>query len=265
MKEQYDHKDPQEWAIILGGSKGLGLATAQKLAAHGVHIICIHRDRKTDLPEIERALQEIRDLGVHCYAYNMDALRTEKISTLIATLKEVLTGKKINILVHSIAKGNLKPMVDANAVLQKDDFQLTIQAMAISLYEWVHALHKAALFASDTRVISFTSEGNTKAWPQYAAVSAAKNALESITRSIALEYARYGIRANCIQAGAVDTESFRKIPGYEELMKHSALRNPYQRMTKATDVANAVYLLCRPEAAWINGCVIPVNGGEHLQ
>ena len=62
-----------------------------------------------------------------------------------------------------------------------DDFQLTIQAMGISLYDWTKAIFEAKLFADDARVISFTSEGNSKAWRNYAAVSAAKVTLEAIT------------------------------------------------------------------------------------
>jgi len=132
------------------------------------------------------------------------------------------------------------------------------------LYDWTNAIFEAMLFSDDARVISFTSEGNTKAWKNYAAVSAAKVTLEAITRNIALEYAPFGIRANCIQAGVTDTASLRMIPGSEEIKKHSLLRNPFNRLTLPEDVANVVYLLSKDEAAWINGTIIPVDGGEHI-
>ena len=54
------------------------------------------------------------------------------------------------------------------------------------------------------------------------------------------------------------------IPGSDEIIKHSLLRNPNKRLTLPEDVANAVYLLSKDEASWINGCVIPVDGGEHI-
>ena len=149
--------------------------------------------------------------------------------------------------------------------LKNDDFHLTMEAMSISLYDWVQELFKAQLFAEDTRIISFTSEGNRKAWENYAAVSAAKAALEAITRNIALEFAPYGIRANCIQAGITDTASFRMIPNSETLKAHSLLRNPSNRLTTPEDVANVVGLLCQKEAFWINGAIIPVDGGEHIR
>jgi enoyl-[acyl-carrier protein] reductase I len=153
---------------------------------------------------------------------------------------------------------------DTSPILQTDDFQLTIQAMGISLYDWVKAIFEAKLFADDGRVVSFTSEGNSKALKNYAAVSAAKVTLEAITRNIALEFARFGIRANCIQAGVSDTASFQMIPGNNKLKKHSLERNPFDRLTLPEDVANVVYLLSKDEAAWINGTIIVVDGGEHI-
>ena len=153
---------------------------------------------------------------------------------------------------------------DSNPTLQSDDINLTIQAMGISLYEWVKAVFDAKLFSKDARIISFTSEGNNKALKNYAAVSAAKVTLEAITRNIALEFARFGIKANCIQAGVTDTNSFRMIPSSNEIKKQSILRNPFGRLTLPEDIANVVYLLAKDEAAWINGTIIKVDGGEHL-
>jgi len=259
-----EFKDKNEWALILGGSKGLGLATAQKLAQHGMNIIVVHRNRKSELELILEDFEAIKAMGVQLFAFNVDLLRAEKRQAVITEIKKSIGEKTIKTIVHSIAKGNLKPMNDATATLKNDDFHLTIDAMAISLYDWVKSCFDAQLFTNDTRIVSFTSEGNTKAWKNYAAVSAAKVALEAITRSIAFEFATYGVRANCLQPGAVDTQSLRMIPGHEEIIKHSKRRNPFQRITTPQDVANVVYLLCKKEASWINGCIIPVNGGEHL-
>ena len=103
---------------------------------------------------------------------------------------------------------------------------------------------------------------NRKAIRNYGSVSTAKVALEAISRNIALEFAPYGIRANCIQAGITDTRSLRMIPGNEKMKEQALERNPFHRLTTPEDVANVVYLLCRDEAAWINGAIIPVDGGE---
>ena len=255
------------WALVLGGSKGLGLATAHKLARHGMNLCIVHRTRKADLSDAIQEFDRMKAEGVQCLDVNVDATNAEKRTSVIEDLRRQMGEQgKIRALVHSIAKGNLKPMLaQEQPTLQHDDFQLTIDAMAISLYDWTKALVIADIFAPDARIISFTSEGSTKAWKNYAAVSAAKAALEAISRSIALEMAPLGIRANCIMAGVTDTASLRMIPDHDTLLTHSKQRNPMARLTTPDDVANVVYLLCKDEAAWINGTVIPVNGGEHLQ
>ena len=261
-----EFEDRNYWALILGGSTGLGLASAKKLAAHGMNIIVVHRDRKEDLPEIEESFKEITRQNVSLHTFNVDATRKERREELMAEILTLLGEKgRIRTLLHSISKGNLKSMLGEEPTLSNVDFQLTIDAMAISLYDWTKIVYNAGLFSKDARILSFTSEGNIKAWKDYAAVSAAKVALEAITRSIALEFAPKGIRANCIQAGVTVTRSFQMIPGYETLHVHALKRNPFRRLTTPDDVGNAVYLLSKDEASWITGSIIPVNGGEHLK
>ena len=256
----------KKWAIVLGGSSGLGLATAKKLASKGYHLIIVHRDRKLDLDQIHNDFDAIRANGVSCLNYNIDATNQEKQKKLVEELANELNDAKIAVLIHSIAKGNLKLMnATGGAELQNQDLQITINAMALSLYDWVKLLKQHNLLAKDTRVIAFTSEGNTKAWPNYAAVSAAKVTLEALVRNIALEFAADGIKANCIQAGVTDTKSMRMIPNSELIVKEALKRNPNGRLTKPADVANAAYLLTTDEAAWITGTILKVDGGESLR
>lgn len=253
------------WALVLGGSSGLGFASALKLAQQGMNICLVHRNSRTEMPSIEASFDQIRNHGVQFLSFNVDVIRPEGRHLVITALKEKLGGTgRLRCLLHSIAKGNLKSMTDPDRPLSNDDFLITMENMATSLSDWTRELHLAAVFAPDARVISFTSEGSSRAWKHYAAVSAAKAALEAITRSLALEYATYGIRANCIQAGVTDTGSLRKIPGNEHLRALSINRNPFNRLTTPQDVANVVYLLCKDEAAWINGVVLPVDGGEQI-
>lgn len=255
------------WAIILGGSSGLGLASAKKLASDGFNICVVHRNSRSEITAITEEFDHIKSINNSFLSFNADALNVESQIKIIEELKSVLgEDGKIKVLVHSIAKGNLKAMVsDDDNNLSSDDFLITFQAMAVSLYDWTDLLFKNNLFAIDSRIIAFTSEGSTKPWKYYAAVSAAKAGLEAITRSIALEFARFGIKCNCIQAGVTNTKSLQMIPGSDDLIANSIQRNPNKRLTTPEDVAAAVSLLCREEAKWITGTIIPVDGGEHLQ
>lgn len=256
----------KKWAVIIGGSSGLGLATAQKLAREGMHVCIVHRTRRSAMVAFNAALEELQSLNIQVQAHNIDALSAEKRANFIANFREQIGEKQVKTVVHSIARGNLKPMYsEDSSSLSNEDFKGTIDAMAVNFYDWVYAFAKAGLFSKDARVIAFTSEGSRKSWVQYGAVGAAKAALESITRGMALEFASLHIKANCVQAGVTDTESLRMIPGSDLMKEKSLERNPYGRLTRPEDVANVVYLLCRDEASWINGSVIPVDGGEHIR
>lgn len=255
------------WALILGGSSGLGLATAKKLAKHGYNLIIVHRDRRTDMQEIEMNFNEMRAKGIRLKTYNVDALNKEKRGAVLNELSDTLSeGNHLKVLVHSIAKGSLKPMYATEGDrLSATDIQITFEAMALSLYEWTKAVLEKELFANDSRIIAFTSEGNTRALPNYGAVSVAKVALEALVRNMALEFAPIGIRANCIQAGVTKTKSFEMIPNAKDIEDNARLRNPNDRLTTPEDVANAAYLLTRAEAKWITGTVLKVDGGESLR
>ena len=260
MEQTFNNED--KWALILGGSSGLGLATARKLASEGFNICIVHRDRRSNIPDFENEVESMRRKNILVKTYNLDILKPENKDEVLKDLAE----KSVKVLVHSIAKGSLKQLnsIDGNS-LQKSDFDITMHAMAFSWYEWTKALIDNNKFMNDARNIAFTSEGNFKVWPGYGAVSAAKSSLESLMRQMAIELAPVNIKTNCIQAGTTKTASFEMIPNSEDLEKAALERNPYKRLTKPEEVANVVYLLSRPEASWINGTIIKVDGGESLR
>lgn len=266
-KEQFSG----QWAVILGGSSGFGLATIEKLAAHGMSIAVLYRETAA----AERVLKErfstiAAAFGINLLPFNINALDAAARESFIEQFVAA-AGKKacVRLLLHSIARGNLKPLMDGPAstdnkeVLSIGDIQLTTYAMSTSLLDWARALLKEGLFCRDGRIIGLTSEGAHKYWEGYAAVSIAKASLESLTTYMAIEFSKYGLRTNLIQAGITETPSLKRIPASKQLIELSVARNPLGRMTKPEDVAKVIYLLCTEEAAWINGSVIHVDGGEH--
>lgn len=251
------------WALILGGSSGLGFATAKKLYRHGMNLVILHRDKRNDTATFHTEIQKLQKEGAKIITYNLDATRADKRDKVIRELLEKRVS--INALIHSISRGNVKPLQDQESSLNEADFQSTMKAMGFSLIDWVQDLSKNKLFEKGARVIAFTSEGGRRPLKNYAAVSAAKASLEALIRSIAVEYSNVGIRANCIQAGVTDTPSLRLIPDSDQLILHAETRSILGRLTQPEDVADAVYLLCLPEGNWINGTIIKVDGGESLQ
>jgi NAD(P)-dependent dehydrogenase (short-subunit alcohol dehydrogenase family) len=254
-----------EWAIVLGGSSGFGLAAVKKLASHGMNVALLYRETAAVEKPLKIILQQLAvDNGVTILPYNINALDETGRASFIGQFTASNENKKnVKLLLHSIARGNLKPLFAAEDVLSVEDIQLTTYAMSNSLLDWTRLLLQHNLFCDDARIIGLTSEGAHKYWQGYAAVSIAKSSLESLAKYMAVELSKYGLRTNIIQAGITATPSLKKIPESEALMDYAVKRNPFKRMTEPADVANAVYLLCTPEAAWINGALLHVDGGEH--
>ncbi len=254
------------WAIVLGGSSGFGFAAIEKLARHGMNIAVLYREIAAN----EKVLKErLVVLGAECNVtiapYNINALDSEARSSFINQFSQ-LTGQQhcVRLLLHSIARGNLKPLVGEDS-LSTDDIQLTAYAMSSSLLDWTKDLLQANLFYADARIIGLTSEGATKYLDNYAAVSIAKASLQSLVTYMSVELSKYGLRTNLIQAGVTETPSLNRIPGSEKLIAFAKKRNPMGRITQPADVANVIYLLCMDESAWINGSLIHVDGGEHCR
>lgn len=269
-----------KWCIILGGSQGIGFACAQKMAGKGFNLCIVHRDRRSDKQGIEAKFEDIRRKHeTELISFNVDATRQETSQKVVEELRA--RNAKVHVMLHSIAKGNLKLIApvkdadllpkalqnefkDAEHLLREDDFALTSQAMALSYYSWCKAIFDKELFADKAVCLALSSEGSKKAWRNYAAVSAAKAMLEAISRSLALELAQYGVRSNIIQPGITNTSSLQRIAGSDYLLTQALERNPFGRLTKPEDVANVVYLMSLEEAQWINGVVVPVDGGESI-
>jgi enoyl-[acyl-carrier protein] reductase III len=259
------------WAVILGGSSGFGLAAVEKLARHGMNIAALYRETSA----AEKALKErfsalSASAGVTIEAHNVNALDPESRESLIGKFAGGGGRQhKVRLLLHSIARGNLKPLIaasgEATELLSVEDIRFTAYAMGTSLLDWARSLYAHGLFTADARVVGLTSEGAHKYWDGYAAVSIAKASLESLVTYMAVEMGKYGLKTNLIQAGITATPSLRRIPSSDRLLELTPGRNPLGRMTKVEDIANAIYLLCLDEAAWINGSVIHVDGGEHCR
>jgi enoyl-[acyl-carrier protein] reductase III len=142
-----EFKEHQYWAVILGGSSGLGLASALELASKGMNICLVHRNSRAELVQIEANFDVIRAFNVELLTFNVDVIRPASRHLVVEALKtKLLAGGKVRCLLHSIAKGNLKPISSVEAAeLDTSDFLLTMENMAVSLNDWVKDLYKAAL------------------------------------------------------------------------------------------------------------------------
>ena len=264
MGQQASMRD--QWALILGASSGFGEAISVELARHGLHIIGVHLDRRTTLANAERIQGEIHKLGRQALFFNVNAGDAEKRKDVLDAVASTLGAAHVQVLVHSLAFGTLKPYVSAagEETLTQPQMEMTLDVMAHSLVYWTQDLVARRLMVSGGRIFSMTSSGGRRVWPYYGAVSAAKAALESHMRQLALELAPLGITANTVRAGVTDTPALRKIPGSDAMKQFSIQRNPHKRLTTPQDVAEAIAAFCETGTHWMTGNVIGVDGGEDI-
>ncbi len=253
------------WALILGASSGFGEACALELARAGMDIAGVHLDRRATLPNVERITGEIQALGRQAAFFNINAADDAKRGEVVAQLAE--RGVKVRVLLHSLAFGTLRTMFhdEPKEALSRAQLEMTLDVMANSLVYWTQDLvARGLLLAPGGRIFAMTSSGSLHHWPSYGAVSAAKSALESHCRQLALELAPRGITANAIMAGVTDTPALRKIPGNEQMMARVLDKHPARRLTTPADVARVLKALSTDATGWLTGNVIQVDGGEEI-
>ncbi len=259
-----------KWAMILGASSGFGAAAGIALARHGFNIVGVHLDRRTTLPNAERVVSEIRSAGVIPLFFNVNAADETKRAEVIENCRKVFAGSpggaSINTLLHSLAFGTLKPYISdsGESTIKPADMNMTLDVMAHSLVYWVQDLYSAGLLKEGARIFAMTSAGGHRVWRTYGAVSAAKAALESHVRQLAVEMAPLGISANALRAGVTDTPAARKIPGSDRMFERALEFNPGKRLTTPEDVADVVVALSTAKTTWMSGNVIGIDGGEDL-
>ena len=271
-----------DWALILGASSGFGGATARACARAGMNVIGVHLDRKATLPDAEAVRDDVKKAGREALFFNMSATgtteveagnpksevpnRTVILDALQKRAKEMGGEHRIKVLLHSLAFGTLKPYFGAEPKdgLNQPNIEMTLDVMANSLVYWTQDCFRRGLLQRGSRVYAMTSAGGHKVWYSYGAVSAAKAALESHIRQIALELSRHGVSANAIQAGVTDTAALRKIPGNEQMIENALKTNPGGRLTTTEDVARAIVVLSHEDMTWMTGNVLRVDGGEDI-
>ena len=256
------------WVVILGASSGFGEACSVTFARAGLNVIGIHLDRRSTMPNVERITAAIKDAGREAWFYNINAAdpakRAEVLSDVKRRFDERGKSEQVRVLLHSLAFGTLRPFV---AESEKDQvtakqMDMTLDVMAHSLVYWTQDVLQRGLLSEDGRIFAMTSTGSTSVWRGYGAVSAAKSALESHIRQLALELGPRGITANAVCAGVTDTPALKKIPDNETMVQVAVRKNPSHRLTEPLDVARALVALAQPCTYWLNGNVLCIDGGE---
>ena len=260
------------WSVVLGASSGMGRACALRLAEAGSNVLGVHLDTGARLLEVEELVEQVRKHGVEVHFVNENAASPAGRERVLPEIVERVRPGGVHVLVHSLAFGTLAPFLPApdgaedpaGEQISQRQLDMTLSVMAHSLVYWTQDLLAAGLLGDRTRVFALTSSGTARVARSYGAVSAAKCALESHVRQLAVELAPRGVAVNAIRAGITLTPSFLRIPESAALSERARRENPHHRLTTPEDVAEAIALLAGAKTSWLTGNVIGVDGGEIL-
>lgn len=240
--------------LITGGTKGIGLAIARRLApVHGRVVLAYHSDEAA----AQAARAEITALGAAVEVVRSEVGSPEGAAALMAQIER--QGHGLSHIVHSAAM--IYPTTLLGADLGK--FRQAVETNGLSLLYLVHAAQ--ALLGRGSSVVFITSMGSRIPSPNYGALGVGKALAEAIVRYLVAELAPRGVRINGVAPGLVHTTSVAAMLGSEDAAQaavdRAARSNPSGRESRDSDYAALVEFLLGPEAEFIQGQVIAATGG----
>ena len=236
--------------LITGSSRGIGRAIAAELAKDGGRVVVNYL--MNDDAAAETA-QLVRDAGAEPVVVQADVRSEKDCKRLAASLD------RYDVVVHNAAIGALKP----TEKIRTPQWDLTLESSLRPF--WLLTKLCLGRLADGGSIVGITSTGSRKFVPGYSAMGAAKAGVEALTRQLAVELSPRKIRVNTVCGGLIDTDALRYFPERDRMVKFATAYTPLGRMGQPQDMADAVRLLVSPQASFITGLVLVVEGGLSLR
>lgn len=250
-------------ALVTGASRGIGRATALRLAEAGADVIVNYVSSQSAAKEVA---DQVAALGRRAATVKGDVSEPEDISSMLQFVGEQFG--RLDILVSNAASGGFRPLMSATPRHFEAAMRTNVQALmllaqgAMPLMQREPSNPEAQM---RRRIVALSSHGSHRALPAYGLIGASKAALESLVRHLALELGNQGVNVNVVLAGLVASDSTRNLPESQQIFEEIARRRLVSgRELLAGDVANAVLYLCSPLSDLVQGQVLTIDGGEAL-
>jgi NAD(P)-dependent dehydrogenase (short-subunit alcohol dehydrogenase family) len=258
----------ERWALILGASTGTGAAVARALARDpGYHIVGFHRGHYMD--EAHALEADIRALDRRIVLDVADAGLPDAVQACAARLREQVGPRRVAMLVHSISGASLGHFLATREdAFHPKQFEKTFNYLAHSFAYWARALHERDLLAPGARLLGLSNALHDQVLHNCGLIAAAKSALQTYVRYLAIELGAFGHRVNLLKFGTVVTPALRTVMGPKALARMDAVHRemiPAGRMCTLEEVARFVSVLAREDTAWLNGATIDFTGGMTLR
>lgn len=239
-------------SVITGAANGIGRASALEFAALGATVVVSDIDGEG----AEATAEQIRSAGGTATAVTTDVTDEQQVTALIDGA--VTQFGRLDVLFNNAGGAQPKPTEGVSPAEFRDVVALNL----FSMYYGIHAALPVMVKQGSGTILSTTSGAGLGAVPGLAAYGAAKAGMISLTRNIAAEFGRHGIRANIISPGSMDTAPFRQwletLPGGDD---DYVAQIPSGRLGSGEDIARVAAFLVSDYSAYVNGVTVPVDGG----
>lgn len=238
-----------KYAIVTGGSRGIGRAIALRLAARGYNLLVTYR---SNIEEANHTVQLIRETGVQAEAVRFDVSSKEDVERVLGAWLEANKEKVVEVLVN-----NAGIRQDALMMWMTDEQWKDVTGSSLDGFFYVTRLVLSSMLSKRYgRIVNVVSLSGIKGMPGQTNYSAAKAGVIGATKALAQEVARRNVTVNAVAPGFIRTDMTKDL-------NENELRSliPMQRFGEPEEVAHAVAFLASPEASYITGTVLSINGG----
>ena len=255
-------------ALVTGGGSGIGRGIADLLASLGAHVVLASRK----LERVQAAAAEIEAAGGKASAVAVDVRNAELVRTVIGEV--AAAHGRIDLLVNNAAGNFYAP----SESLSENAWKSVIEIDLYGTFFCAQAVLPVMKAQGGGSIVNISMTLHYRGWPLMAHATAAKAGIDALTKTLSLEWAKYGVRMNAVAPGPIPTEGVRKaftppptaggvpdIFAVEQAMEsYAKTMIPLQRWGSPADIANMVAFLASPGGSWITGAIMVVDGGEWL-
>lgn len=238
-------------AVVIGGTSGIGRAIAHGLAEAGADVVCTSRRAE----QVESTAAEIENFGHKTLRITSDVSDRKSLENLLE--KCVAEFGKVDILVNSAGRTKRAPTLE----FAEEDWTAILETNLTGTLRACQIFGRQMIAQNYGRIINIASLSTFVSLFEVAAYSASKAAVASLTKSLAIEWAKHGVNVNAIAPGVFKTDLNRELLESTERGKEFQLRTPMGRFGQVEELAGAAVFLASDAASYVTGEVLVVDGG----